>query len=173
MTLFTTSSFKRSLVLASLVALGACSKNNTPTPTTADSSISWTVDGKDYAGTAGQTITDGTLLLTGGLSGPSLGDTYGISLNVPAAVGTYNLAQSNGTVIYMANYQTYLNKVASAYTASNVTGVGSGTVTITSLTASEVVGTFSFTGSTNFLPIGNTSPASTKTITNGKFNVKR
>jgi hypothetical protein len=161
MQLFITSSM-RSLALASLIALGACSKKSDtpiPTPVPASNSISWTVDGKDYAGTAGQTINDGTLLLTGGLSGPKSGDTYGVSINVPAAVG-------------MATYQTYLDKVAAAYTASNFTGAGSGTVTITSLTPTEVVGTFSFIGSTTFLPI-DTTPGTNKTITNGKFNVKR
>jgi hypothetical protein len=165
----------RSLAFASLAVLGACSKKNdtpAPTPVPATNSISWTVDGKDYVGTAGQSINDGTLLLTGGLSGPNQGDTYGISLNVPAAVGTYNLSSINGTTTYMATYQTYLNKVAAAYTASNFTGAGSGTVTISSLTPTEVVGTFSFTGNSNFLPI-NTTPGTNKTITNGKFNVKR
>jgi hypothetical protein len=174
MQLFITSSM-RSLALASLIALGACSKKSdtpTPTPVPASNSISWTVDGKDYAGTAGQTINDGTLLLTGGLSGPKSGDTYGVSINVPAAVGTYDLGSINGTTIYMATYQTYLDKVAAAYTASNFTGAGSGTVTITSLTPTEVVGTFSFIGSTTFLPI-DTTPGTNKTITNGKFNVKR
>jgi hypothetical protein len=165
----------RLVALASLVVLGACSKKNdtpTPTPVATTNSISWTVDGKDYTGTAAQTITDGKLLLTGGLSGPNIGDTYGIILNVPAATGTYDLASSNGTTVYMATYQTYLSKVAAAYTASNFSGAGSGTVTITSLTTTEVVGTFSFTGNSNFLPI-NTTHGTNKTITNGKFSVKR
>jgi hypothetical protein len=169
MTLFTTSFSKRALVLASLVALGACSKKNddpTPTPTTT-SSVTWTADNTTYSAAVTNVAVQGTDMVVTGIATSSSGNNT-VSLLVPAATGTYSLAGATDNVNYLMSYNVNSSSLnATAYVASNLRNNGSGTVTVTTYSATEVAGTFSFTGD-------NASGGSdTKAVTNGKFSIKR
>ncbi|RZK14708.1 MAG: hypothetical protein EOO56_24370 [Hymenobacter sp.] len=163
---FTPPLFRHLLVPISLVVLGACAqKKDDATPVVATTGFSWTADNTNYTSTtATATIQGNNINLDGTMI--SGGDTNGITLSVPAAVGTYNTAGASTAVNYSMFYAIMSNNTPTLYMASNGGNIGSGTVTITTLSATTVVGTFSFTGQT-------ISGPATKTVTNGKFSVKR
>lgn len=87
-----------------------------------------------------------------------------LTIAVPAAVGTYQLGP--GTV---PNGSLHQNNVTSSVIWDTLVAGGSGTVTVTTLTASSASGTFSLT----LVPNGGVggTPTGTKTIANGVFNV--
>lgn len=163
-------SVARSLALAALVALGACSSDDkkddpTPTtPTTPTNGFTWTADGTNYASTTVvKSVASGLMALLGQYKAPN-NDTYNITLNVPATPGTYAVG-TGGNFNSLASYSTTIGSTTTSYMASG--SYGSGSVVVTSVTATEIVGTFTFTGEA-FAPAG-----ATKAITNGKFNIKR
>jgi hypothetical protein len=168
--LFTTPpAFLRPLALAALVALGACSsdKKDDPAPTNPSTNptngFSWTADGTNYTSTtAVKSVAGGGMALLGQYKA-SNNDTYNVSINVSAMPGTYTIG--GGSNDALLSYDHTIGGTSTSYVASGTSG--SGTVTVTSVTASEIVGTFSFTGETM------TMPKTSKTITNGKFNLKR
>lgn len=77
-----------------------------------------------------------------------------------AGTGTYTLGPLNA-----ANASIIVGNPAAGWQAG--VGIGSGTVTITSLTASNAVGTFSFT----LTAVPGTGATGTKNVTEGVFNV--
>ena len=169
MTLFTTSFSKPALVLASLVALGACSKkNDDPAPTPATTSgVTWTADNTNYSATVTNVAVQGTDMVVTGIAPSSSGNNT-VSLLVPAATGTYSIAGATSNVNYSMSYNVNSSSTnATVYVASNLRDNGAGTVTVTTYSATEVAGTFSFTGDN---ASGGTD---TKTVTNGKFSIKR
>ncbi|MDO7875620.1 hypothetical protein Q5H93_12825 [Hymenobacter sp. ASUV-10] len=160
------SSVVRPLALAALVALGACSsdKKDDPTPTTPTNGFTWTTDGTNYASTTVvKSVAGGAMALLGQYKAPN-NDTYNVTINVPATAGTYAVG-ANGTTGTLASYATTIGSTTTSYVASG--SYGSGSVVVTSVTATEIVGTFTFTGEA-FAPAG-----ATKALTNGKFNIKR
>jgi len=162
----------RATALASLVLLGACSKKSddptpTPTPAATPAGFSWTADNVNYTSTVANASVQGTDVYLTGISGSS-GNSNTISLLVPAAVGTYSIAGAPANANYLMSYNLNAGSAATVYVASNIRGNGSGTVTVTSYSATAIVGTFSFTGDN---ASGGTG-ATTKVVTNGKFNVK-
>jgi hypothetical protein len=165
----TPSAFFRPLALAALVALGACSSDKkddpTPTtPTTPTNGFTWTADGTNYASTTVvKSVAGGAMALLGQYKA-SNNDTYNVTINVPATAGTYPVG-SNGTNGTLASYSTTIGGTTTAYNATG--SYGSGSVVVSSVTATEIVGTFTFTGEA-FAPAG-----ATKAVTNGKFNIKR
>ena len=169
MQLFTLSSSIRVAALACGVLLGACAKkDDNPTPTPANSSISWTVDNASYTSASADVTVQGTdMLLTGIASAPG-STNNAINLIVPAATGTYNLAGAPANANYLLSYSINSSSAnPTTYIASSLLGNGTGVVTVTTYSATEVMGTFSFTGSSSSGSTG------TKVITNGKFSVKR
>jgi hypothetical protein len=86
-------------------------------------------------------------------------ETILLSLYNIAATGTYPLGVNSTN---FGGIATYLNGSTSWTTPLNGTA---GTVIITSLTASRIAGTFSFTGADVL------NPASTRSVTNGAFDV--
>ena len=162
------SSVVRPLALVALVALGACSSDKkddpTPTtPTTPTNGFTWTADGTNYASTtAVKSVVGGGMALLGQYKA-SNNDTYNITLNVPATPGTYPVG--GGSSLNLASYDHTIGGTATSYVATGT--MGSGSVVVTSVTATEIVGTFSFNGEA-FAPAG-----ATKAVTNGKFNLKR
>jgi hypothetical protein len=150
----------RSLRVATTVLtlsfLAACSsKKDDATPTPADTTgMSWTVDGNNVTNAASVAqATGSTLTLTG-----ANGTTGGIFLeDVPKTAGTYTLSSTS--------------TVSASYIVTPTTGTSqsydatSGSIVVSSVTATNISGTFTFTGTL----FGGTA---TKAVTNGKFNIK-
>jgi hypothetical protein len=161
MQLFSTSFSLRAAALSSLLLLGACSKKDDATPsnggtTTTTYATTWTADSKNYtATTSTAAVSNNTMALVLGQA-VSSAEGYTMMLTVPAATGSYDLATA-------ASLSSYTTNVGGTATAHIVT---TGNVTVTTLSATEVIGTFNFTA-VSINPIG------TKTITNGKFAIKR
>jgi hypothetical protein len=164
MQLFSTPFSLRTAALASLVVLGACSKKSEDTPTPAATySASWTADGTNYTATTSTTNVSNNILQVALVQGTT-NNTNFASLTVPAATGTYTLSNNN---TYAAGYTVTAGGTTTSYGAGSGFG-GSGTITITTFSTTEVIGTFSFVGANASNPGG-----PSKTITNGKFSIKR
>lgn len=169
MQLFSTPFSVRAALLASAVLLGACSKKADPSAPATTAGVSWTADNTNYTSTFANVTVQGTDMVVTGVSGTTGGVANNtISLLVPAATGTYSIATATGTANYLMSYNISNSSTnPTAYVASNLRGNGAGTVTVTTFSATEVAGTFSFTGDN---ASGGTDK---KVVTNGKFNVKR
>ncbi len=119
--------------------------------------ITATIDGVAFNGTAtAAAISNGVLGIGGwnGLSTPSIT----IGIGVLAQVGTTSIGPISPTNVNLM--------VGSQGWVADVTG-GSGTVTISTLTATGATGTFSVT----VKPVPNTGSTGNKVIANGTFNV--
>ena len=171
MQLFPTSFSVRAAALACVVLLGACSKkNDDPTPTTTNTGVSWTADNTNYTSTVTNVSVQGTDMYVTGVSGATGSVNNAISLLVPAATGTYNIVGAPANANYAMSYNTNSSTTSSiTYAASSLLSKGSGTVTVTTYSATEVAGTFTFTGDN----VTGSSGTTTKAVTNGKFSIKR
>jgi hypothetical protein len=169
MQLFSTSFSVRTAAIACVVLLGACSKkSNDPAPATTTTGITWTVDNANYTSTVSNVTVQGTDMYLTGISGTTGGINNTISIVVPAATGTYNIASAPANANYLLSYNVNSSTTsATVYVASNLRNNGAGTVTVITYSATEVAGTFSFTGDN---ASGGTDK---KVVTNGKFSVKR
>lgn len=157
----------RSFAVASILLLGACSKKDDPTTTTTTPTTTyattWTADGKNYTATTSNGAVNSGNLIIGSTYTASSSESYSLTLAVPAATGTYTIGTSGANIT--AGYNTTLAGTNTGYIAAS--GVGSGTIIVTTLSATEIIGTFSFTG------MAISASATTKAITNGKFSIKR
>lgn len=153
--------FASLLLVASLAACSSSKKKEDPAPTPG---MSWSVDGAAATTTSLQSQKVGTTLTVSGTLIGSAQSTF-VSLEIPNALGTYTFSptsaasaaystedRGNGRIVYYAG----------ATGAGTVTG--GGTIVVTSLTATAIVGTFTFTGI-------NANTGAAKTLTNGAFNV--
>lgn len=166
--------FLRLPALGLLLTLAACSSDDqkddpTPTtPATPAAGLRWTEGGTTY--TATQPLfylvaTTSMVSISG--SHTASGLTRSIGINVPQAVGTYSLsAPASGTTINLGMYTIAGNGTSGIYAASGPSQ-GSGTVTITSISPTSVVGTFSFRAEDRGTPV------TSKTITEGQFNLTK
>jgi len=147
--------------LGTLILSGCSSSDSTTNPPGATYYVTAKIDGADFStsgGTAVGFMTSGTLTVTGNIT--TAGTTRQISfvLDDAAAGKSYNMATNtddSGVVLMMGTLPT------DSYLAGQ--GFGSGTIAITSMSGSEVSGTFSFVASNG---------VSTKTVTGGSFKVK-
>ncbi|GAB3722520.1 hypothetical protein GCM10027594_03280 [Hymenobacter agri] len=149
-------SLRTTAAALALVSLAACSKKNdaTPTPAADTMGMSWTVDGNNVtASTAVSQAVSGNLVTLAG----STGNTGGIFLDVPKTAGTYTITSSSDA---SASYV-----VTPSSGSSQFYDATSGTIVVSTVSATSISGTFTFTGTVS----GGTA---TKAITNGKFNVK-
>ena len=161
----------RIVALAVLVLLGACNKLKTPVGPTDPIllGMSWTVDGKDFtSSTSSYTLSNGMLVLTSVYKSTTSTDVSTITISIPDTTGTYNLSVPVPGKSYTASYQTYSNGVTTVYTANNISSTGAGSVTLSTLGVEDIIGEFSFTGVN-----GSGTTATSKTLTNGKFSIKR
>lgn len=167
MQLFSTPFSVRTAALASIVLLGACSKKSEdPTPSTTYATT-WTADGTNYTANNSTAIVNNNILSIVAQQASSSANSYSVSLMVPAATGTYTLASTSPNSI--AGYSKTVNGTTTSYGAGSAYG-GSGTIVITTYSATEVIGTFSL----NMLNATTGGSASNgTTITNGKFSIKR
>jgi hypothetical protein len=166
----TFTSSARLLALASLVVLSACDKKKNGADPAAPIlyGMSWTVDGSNVSNSAGYTISNGMLVLTSVVKASTGTDASTVTITVPAATGTYDLGVAVPGKSYTASYQTYLSGVSTTYIANNITRTGSGSVTVSTLGTEDIIGSFEFTGLA-----GTGTTAANKTITNGKFSIRR
>ncbi len=119
--------------------------------------MSWTVDGNNVvAMSTTKDVSDPeTIEITGAVG--SATSASQVNLSVPKKVGTYNLADANTDAA--ALYSSGSSSTGAIY------GAETGTITVTSSTATNLKGTFEFKGEDLF---GSTNA---KTIANGKFNI--
>jgi len=151
---FTLRSFRLAATVLAFTSLAACSKKEDATPTpTATEGMSWTVDNNNVTTkTATAQVSGSEVTLTG-----ATGSTGGIFLDVPKTVGTYTLSStSTASASYI---------VTPAQGSSQFYEATSGSIVVSTITATAITGTFTFTGALS----GGTG---TKTLTNGKFNIK-
>jgi hypothetical protein len=162
--------FSRGLILA-LVFLVSCKKSSTSPTTSGGGTITATVDGtkmtfnnvliaKDtsYLGVYALTFAGATSLTS---SSPELSLT--VDGTSPITTGTYNIGPSGNTTDLPGMGYT---QGSSLIYESDITGAYSSSIVITSLSTTNVQGTFS---GTLTLTLG--TGATTKAITNGQFNV--
>lgn len=154
---FTLRSFRLAATVLAFTSLAACSKKDDASPTpTATEGMSWTVDNTNVtAATAVAQVSGSDVTLIGGTG--STGATTGIFLDVPKTVGTYTLSSTSAASV------SYV--VTPAQGSSQFYDATSGSIVVSTVSATAITGTFTFTGTLS----GGTG---TKTLTNGKFNVK-
>ena len=148
-----------------LAGLAACSSGKKDDPAaTPPEGISWTVDGGRVTATSVQSQkSSATRLSVAGILRNSTSSGI-LSLEFPNALGNYDFlpaATVSASAYYTipgTNADTYY---AGAYGIGNVTGAGS--IVVTALSATNVTGTFTFTGIS--------ASGASKSITNGTFNV--
>lgn len=151
---FTLRSFQLAATVIAFTSLAACSKKDDATPTpTATEGMSWTVDGNNITTATAVSQTTGTDVTLAG----STGSTGGVFLDMPKTVGTYTLSSTSTA---SASYV-----VTPTQGSSQFYDATSGSIVVSTVTATAISGTFTFTGKLS----GSTA---TKTLTNGKFNVK-
>lgn len=129
---------------------------------TGEGTLTAKIDGQDWASlkaTVGAVVTNGVLAVQGSTSN---GEFIRINISNYNGIGTYktgdNLSNVNsisyGTISPIATWMSTFN-------------IGSGTIEITGDTATNVTGTFSFTG------LNASAGNSTKTISEGTFNAPK
>jgi hypothetical protein len=146
------------ILLLTSITFSGCKKNDdNNNPSGSAGTMSLTVDGSDWSATLSvQAVnSSGVVNITGSDSNANQASVilYGVS-----ATGTYQVGPANPSNQLRWTAGT---DPMNTYQANGV--IGSGTVTITELTATKAVGTFQFTGY-------NTAQQS-KVITNGAFDV--
>lgn len=158
---------RAALGVAALALATACSSSssNNPTPST-PKGMSWAINGTAVSTTQTQvdlqpsSVPSGYIEVVGAYNTATA--STGVDLVMPKAVGTYAVTDS------------IQNGPKAAYVVVALTSTGSssgmfgrvGTITVTSLTATEIVGTFTFSGQSS-----GTGASVQQAITNGKFNV--
>jgi len=164
--------FLRLPALGLLLTLAACSsdkKDDDPTPATPAAGLRWTEGGTTYTASQPLFYLVATTSMVS-ISGSHIGTdnvTRSIGINVPQAVGTYSLnAPASGTTLNMGMYTVVGNGTTGIYAASGPSQ-GSGTVTITSISPTSVVGTFSLRADDR------NTPVTSKTISEGQFNLTK
>lgn len=147
-------SLRFATTILAFTALAACSKKDDATPTpTATEGMSWTLDGNNVTASTAIAQTSGSDVTLAGATG----STGGVFLDVPKTVGTYTLTStSTASASYVA---TPTQGSSQFYEATT------GSIVVSTVTATAITGTFTFTGTLS-------SGTATKTLTNGKFNVK-
>jgi hypothetical protein len=152
-------SFRAAAAVLALTSMAACSSKEddaTPTPT---NGVSWTVDGTATApATFGAQALGSDIIVSGTTGTGSTGTS--ILLTMPKRTGTFAVSDTStiATASYLIGGATYYdatsgNVVVTTYTPSTTAG------------ASNIAGTFTFTAKES-------NGTATKTLTNGKFDVK-
>ena len=145
----------RLVLTGSLLAAAACGGDSTTGPGTSGA-ISATIDGAHWTSSLGATTSHSSGSY--GIGGSNSDATIGLAFP-DAGVGTYDIGQLSPTNVLLTQ-QGGATWVASAIG-------GSGSVTVTSVTASRIVGTFNFT----LVPLSGSSATGNRTITNGTFDI--
>ena len=126
--------------------------------------MSWSADGAAVSTTTVQSQKNSTTITLTGTAGSTTLST--LLLEIPTAVGTHAFSPASVAAAYYsgpsrANAGSYYAGPLPATTGMST--IGAGTIVVAALTATNVTGTFTFTG------IGMSGAATS--ITNGTFNV--
>lgn len=144
-----------------LTTLVACSDNSAPVVPSIPAGVVWTVGTDNYSALNIQkNSTANTFEFAGSVTRSST-DSKGVDITFPKALGTYAIPGSGTSAVTAI----YVVVGPTAGTAAAYIGT-SGTITVTNLTATNISGTFSFTGADS-----NGGSGATKTVTNGTFNI--
>ncbi len=150
---------RRSVLLAATLAFAiGCSSDNSG-PSGQNGAMTAKIDGTSWSSTSAAVTQNasggaGTIIAVSGAN--TAGESIAFAF-VTTGPGTYpidNASPTNAVLIEHGN----------SWSASVIGGTG--TITVTTLTATRIAGTFSFTG----VAIGNASPAQ-RSVTNGVFDV--
>jgi hypothetical protein len=158
--------FIRAMAIGCIIVTAACGgddKNSTGPGSGGSSShgtLTASIDGVAYTGIVNTaTLVNNTINVASNSADLTRSVSFALS---NAAVGTINVATSP---VQMSVITTNGTTTTGSWIASF--GIGSGTLTIASLSSSGASGTFSFTAP----PATATTPAGNKVVTNGAFNV--
>jgi hypothetical protein len=144
------------LVVAGAVWLGCGGGDSTgPNDQPGSHSMSATVDGSSWSAQAAAAQRSNGFVGVGA----SASDLSTISFAFPDHTGTFQVASQDGT------NASFISS-GKSWTAAFGTG-GSGTISVTTLTATRVTGTFSFTA-----PALTGGATGNKTVTNGTFDIE-
>lgn len=150
---------RAAIPVMALVSLVACSKKEevAPTPAVPPEGMTWTVDGGDVTAATSLSQLVGTTLIVSGVATTSGATTSILLQDVPKTAGLYPLTS---TSVISASYIV----TPATGSASQFYEATTGSIAISSVTATNIIGTFTFSG----LNVN----GSAKNLTNGKFNVK-
>ena len=152
--------FRATAAVLAFSFVAACSSKKddaTPAPTTG---VSYTVDGGSVTATTAAAVVLGNNVIVQGVSGTGTAN-KGVSLTLPKRTGTFTLTDT--TTIADATYLASGN-------ASDIYGATSGTIVVSTYTASATTGASNIAGTYTFT--GKNTAGASKAVTNGKFNVK-
>ncbi|RFP67039.1 hypothetical protein D0N36_00710 [Hymenobacter lapidiphilus] len=146
--------------LCVLLALTACSKRTDAYPQPAVVAR-WTIDGQERTSILARAETNfdkvNVYIYQNSMGPNSSGTQVAVSLSLPKSIGTYAIGTNSQTQATFIDLGTSTGPNGEPYTAET------GSVTISTLTATSVSGTFTLTGR------GYLNKQLTKTVTNGKF----
>ena len=163
MNLTTIRPFGLATSLLVLTTLAACSSSKKDDPTPTPAGMSWTVDGGTVSTTTLQSQKGSATISVAGTLTNGSSVSY-LGLEIPNAVGTYTFGPTSAAA---ATYSTNTGSTAAVYYAGATgsgTVTGGGTIVVTALSATNVKGTFTFTGI-------NANTGASKSLTNGTFSV--
>lgn len=165
----TAASARRALAVATLLGAIACGGDG---PTSNDDppsngTITATVDGQAWSSSMALASRIGNgFVSVGGNSGIS-GDISNISMGFPEEIGTHTIPIPAGMNFSYSIYTP--TQVWQALAMGEILGgSGTGTVTVTTLNAERIAGTFSFVA----LAAATSEATGTRTVTNGAFDVR-
>lgn len=157
-----------------LAACGGGDSTTGPGPT-GDAAVTATIDGTAFASTTAQVTGGGSgsnqvpgllNIVATQVTGAGSYTTLNLNLGYLAGTGTYPLGVNPGTTAGGTGSIFAPQGAAFGTWSTNFTGAA-GTVTVTSLTATRIAGTFQFTAP----PQSFTQTTGTRAVTNGAFNV--
>ena len=161
------------LLLCSLAACGGGGSTTGPLGGTTSGTFTATIDGQPWVSTTNQTASSGangvpgivTLTGTKVVSATNY-TTITLALGYLSGPGTYPLGVNQGTTAGGSGLVFATQGTSIGTWSTNLLG-NAGTVTITSLTSTRIVGTFQFTAP----PQSFTTTTGTRTVTNGAFDL--
>ena len=160
--LFNLRSFRVATTVLALTTLAACSKKDDATPAPAPAAttgVTYTVDGATTTATTSSATVFGSQVIVSGVSGIGTAN-KGVLLELPKSTGTFTLTPTS------AESASYL----ASGNSSDIYDSTSGTIVVTTYSASTTAGASNIAGTFTFT--GTNSAGATKVVTNGTFNVK-
>jgi len=164
----------RRAAVAVVLAFGVAACGSSPTgPGGGGEGVSATIGGESFSGSLATAATyteagnAGGVLSFAGTAATGAGSSRQLNVTVTGinGPGTYNVGHGLTSIIVYTEVALTGGSISTATWTSTLVG-GSGSVTITELTATRAVGTFQFT-----LVPSNDKAVGNKSVTNGKFNV--